>query len=67
MFAKVAALIVTLMLLGTTVAVAAPPARENLDDSSNVALSQTAVPLYFSTTGWSATSADRDTRDLSEF
>jgi len=67
MFAKVAALIGTLMLLGTTVAFAAPPARENLDDSSTVTLSQIAVPLYFSTTGWSATFGDRDTRELSEF
>jgi hypothetical protein len=54
MIVKLAALAISLMLLGAAVAVAAPPARDNLDDG--VALSQTTVLLYIPRTVLPATS-----------
>ncbi len=53
MIAKLVALAVALMLLGAAVAVAAPPARDNLDDG--VALTETRVPLYIPRTVLPAT------------
>lgn len=67
MFAKLAALTVTLVLLGATMAVAAPPASDNLDDSVELTLSATEVPLYYPTIDWLGTIQDIEPGDNAEF
>jgi len=66
MIAKIAAFAVALLLVGATAALAAPPARENLDDANEIALSQAAPPLYLPLPTNEATSSvlKDDTRDV---
>jgi len=69
MIAKIAAFAVALLLVGATAALAAPPAREDLDDANEIALSQAAPPLYLPTNEATSPVLKDDTRDVqfSEF
>ncbi len=64
MIAKIAAFAVALLLVGATAALAAPAARENLDDANEIALNQAAPPLYLPTSEATSSVLKDDTRDV---